>query len=185
MPSAASKESPAGVANGGYWGIPVKPQTTYRVSFYAKAANGFTGPLTVSLESADGKTNFASAKISGLSGEWKRFQTKLTTTRVAAVEGQRVQDHHNRAGHDLAAAGFIVSADLSQPPERQPPDIMELLAGMQPKFLRLPGGNYVEGNSFNQHFNWKETIGPVEQRPGHAQLLGLLVHRRPRFAGIR
>ena len=44
---------------------------------------------------------------------------------------------------------------------------MELLAAMKPAFLRFPGGNYLEGNAFNQRFNWKETIGPVEQRPGH------------------
>jgi alpha-N-arabinofuranosidase len=40
----ASKSAPAGIANGGYWGIPVKPKTTYRVSFYARAANDFSGP---------------------------------------------------------------------------------------------------------------------------------------------
>jgi len=38
---------------------------------------------------------------------------------------------------------------------------------MEPKFLRFPGGNYLEGNTFNQRFNWKETIGPMERRPGH------------------
>jgi alpha-N-arabinofuranosidase len=47
------------------------------------------------------------------------------------------------------------------------PDLMQLMADMKPKFLRFPGGNYLEGNGFNQRFNWKETIGPVEQRPGH------------------
>src|SRR5208283_2814829 len=57
--SSASAASPASIANGGYWGIPVKPQTTYSVSFFAKAAAGFTGPVTVSIESADGKTTFA------------------------------------------------------------------------------------------------------------------------------
>jgi hypothetical protein len=46
-------------------------------------------------------------------------------------------------------------------------DIMEWLAAMKSKFLRFPGGNYLEGNAFNQRFDWKETIGPVEQRPGH------------------
>ena len=50
--SSASAASPAGVANGGYWGIPVKPMTPYRLSFFAKAAAGFTGPVTVSIESA-------------------------------------------------------------------------------------------------------------------------------------
>src|SRR5882757_3438801 len=34
--SGATKNSPAGIANGGYWGIPVRPNTTYHASFYAK-----------------------------------------------------------------------------------------------------------------------------------------------------
>ena len=45
--SMATKKSPAGIANGGYWGIPVKPKTTYRASFYAKADGKFSGPLTI------------------------------------------------------------------------------------------------------------------------------------------
>ena len=48
----------AGIANDGYWGIPVRPNTTYRASLYAKA-NAFNGPLTVSIESADGTTVLA------------------------------------------------------------------------------------------------------------------------------
>src|SRR5689334_18748547 len=36
----------AGVANDGYWGIPVRPDTTYTASFYAKGAGGFAGPVT-------------------------------------------------------------------------------------------------------------------------------------------
>ena len=44
---------------------------------------------------------------------------------------------------------------------------MQLLADMNPKFLRFPGGNYLEGNTIAERFNWKETIGDVSQRPGH------------------
>ena len=46
-------------------------------------------------------------------------------------------------------------------------DIMQKLADMHPAFLRFPGGNYVEGNSIPTRYNWKETIGPLEDRPGH------------------
>src|SRR5437016_4973739 len=52
----ASAGHAAGVANEGYWGIPVRPNTRYRASFFAKAAPGFTGPITVAIESEDGKT---------------------------------------------------------------------------------------------------------------------------------
>ncbi len=38
---------------------------------------------------------------------------------------------------------------------------------MQPKFLRLPGGNYLEGEHVADRFNWKQTIGPWADRPTH------------------
>ena len=46
-------------------------------------------------------------------------------------------------------------------------DLMELLAAMKPGFLRFPGGNYLEGPDYENRFNWKATIGPLEQRPTH------------------
>jgi alpha-N-arabinofuranosidase len=165
--SSASEASPAGVANGGFWGIPVKPGTTYRVSFFAKAAGGFTGPVTVSLESGDGRTVFASAKISRLSGEWKQFSTTLKTARVHASK-----DNVFKLTTTTPGTLWLQNVSLFPPTYKNRkngnrPDIMEWMAAMKPKFLRFPGGNYLEGNAFNQRFNWKETIGPVEQRPGH------------------
>ena len=47
------------------------------------------------------------------------------------------------------------------------PDLMELLAGMHPHFLRLPGGNYLEGDTIAERFDWKKTIGPLVDRPTH------------------
>ncbi len=44
---------------------------------------------------------------------------------------------------------------------------MQKLADLHPSFLRLPGGNYLEGDTIPERFNWKTTIGPLEQRPGH------------------
>jgi alpha-N-arabinofuranosidase len=44
---------------------------------------------------------------------------------------------------------------------------MEKQAGLNPAFLRLPGGNYLEGDTVATRFDWKKTIGPLEGRPGH------------------
>ena len=44
---------------------------------------------------------------------------------------------------------------------------MEKLAAMHPKFLRLPGGNYLEGDHIAERFEWKKTIGPWVDRPTH------------------
>jgi alpha-N-arabinofuranosidase len=165
--TAATAASPAGVANEGYWGIPVKPETSYKVSFFAKAADGFKGPVTVSLESADGKSTFASAKVSGLTGTWKKFETTLKTKRVAASK-----DNVFKLTTTAPGTIWLQNVSLFPPTYKKREngnraDLMELLAAMKPRFLRFPGGNYLEGNAFNQRFIWKETIGPVEQRPGH------------------
>src|ERR1035437_2742091 len=164
---AAVKNSPAGIANGGYWGIPVKPKTTYHASFYAKAADGFSGALTVNLQSADGKTVFASAKIPTITGDWKKYEANLTTKKMKASK-------ENQFTMTTASPGTIWFQQVSLFPPTfanrangNRPDIMQLLADMQPKFLRLPGGNYLEGNTIAERFDWKKTIGDISQRPGH------------------
>ena len=55
--SQASGKGEVGVANDGFWGIPVTPDTTYKVMFYAKSAPGYTGGMTASIVSNDGATN--------------------------------------------------------------------------------------------------------------------------------
>ncbi|MEA3205004.1 MAG: alpha-L-arabinofuranosidase [Verrucomicrobiota bacterium] len=46
-------------------------------------------------------------------------------------------------------------------------DLMQKMAALEPSFLRMPGGNYLEGNTIAERYQWKQTIGPIEQRPGH------------------
>ena len=110
--SKASKTSPVGIANGGFWGIPVKPNTTYHASFYARGKK-FSGPLNLSLESADGKTVFASATISKISGKWKKYEVTLTTGSVPpSKENRFVISRPTKHWHGLVPARFALSADL-------------------------------------------------------------------------
>lgn len=68
-----------GIANDGYWGIPVRPNTTYRASFYAKADGPSRGPLMVSIESNDGGKVFATARVEKITGEWQKYTVALRT----------------------------------------------------------------------------------------------------------
>ena len=168
----AAKSSPAGVANGGYWGIPVTPKTAYQLSFFAKAAPGFTGPLVASLESPDGKTILASATIAGVTSEWQQFSVVLKTKR-----GRATKDNVFKLTTASPGTIWLQQISLFPPTYRNRPngdraDISQRLADAKPKFLRLPGGNYVEGNNFNERFNWKQMTGPLEQRPGHRSCWG-------------
>ena len=47
-------------------------------------------------------------------------------------------------------------------------DLMEAMAALKPSFFRAPGGNNIEGNSPPFWWDWKKTIGPLENRPGYS-----------------
>ncbi len=168
----ASPTAPAGVANGGYWGIPVNKKTTYKVAFYAKATAGFGGSLTARIASADGKTVYAATTISGITGDWQKFEATLTTKRVAAALDNVFQLTTTMPGTIWLQEVSLFPPTYKNRANGDRRDISQLLNDAQPKFLRLPGGNYVEGNNFNERFNWKQMVGPTEQRPGHRSCWG-------------
>ena len=162
-----SAGKPVGIANEGYWGIPVKPQTTYSASFYAKASqNG--KPLTVSIESNDGATIYAQAQVSGISTQWQRYTATLTTAKdVKPTTEARFVISTTDTGNYWFNLVSLFPPTYNNTPNGNRADIMQLLADMKPAFLRFPGGNYLEGDYFSTRFDWKKTIGGPEQRPGH------------------
>jgi alpha-N-arabinofuranosidase len=165
--STATKNSPAGIANCGYWGIPVRPKTDYRVSFYAKADGAFAGPVTVAIASADGKMTFASAEVSGLTGDWKKFDVTLKTKKLKPSKDNVFTLATTAPGTIWLQQVSLFPSTYKDRVNGDRVDISQLLADEQPKFLRFPGGNYLEGDNLKEHFDWKKTIGPLEQRPGH------------------
>jgi alpha-N-arabinofuranosidase len=157
----------AGFANDGYWGIPVLPHTAYRASFFAKAHGALAGAVTVQIESADGRTVFATGKIAGLSDQWRPYAVTLTTGDVAATTAARFAVTIDRPGTAWFSFVSLFPPTWNNRTNGLRPDLMQKLVDLRPKFLRFPGGNYVEGNTIAERFDWKKTIGPVERRPGH------------------
>jgi alpha-N-arabinofuranosidase len=164
----ASAGNRVGIANDGYWGIPVRPDTTYRVSFYAKGDGTFSGPLTVSIESNDGAQTFATAQIAGITGEWKPYTATLKTESGVAVSSA------NRFVISTTSPGTVWFnlVSLFPPTWKDRPngnriDLMQMLVDLKPEFLRFPGGNYLEGDTIETRFDWKKTLGPITGRAGH------------------
>ncbi len=165
---AASAGSEAGVSNAGYWGIAVRPRTSYRGSFYAKVGDAAIGPVTARL--IDDKTGAvrAEATVALHGGEWSKYEYTLRAGAGAGVSSQ------NHLQLTVAHAGtmWLQLVSLMPPTYHDRPngnraDLMERMAGLHPKFLRLPGGNYLEGDRLSDWYNFKETIGPLVDRPGH------------------
>ena len=163
----ASSGHAAGVANEGYWGIPVKPNTRYHASFYAKASPGFTGPIDVSIQSNDGRTVYASGKVAGLTQAWKQYDVTLQTRGVTPTAAARYVLAIDRPGRIWLSLVSLFPPTFKGQANGFRPDIMQMMVDMKPKFLRFPGGNYLEGDQIADRFEWKKTLGPLSDRPGH------------------
>jgi alpha-N-arabinofuranosidase len=163
----ADGKNPAGVANDGYWGIPVQPKTIYRATIFSRADSKFSGAITVSIVSDDGKKIYASKKISGLTTNWKKFVVKLKTGRIAPTAKAHFTITLDQPGTVWLGMVSLFPPTWNDQPNGFRKDLMQMLVDLNPKFLRFPGGNYVEGDTVDTRFDWKKTIGPIEDRHGH------------------
>jgi len=164
--TAATQAAPAGVQNDGYWGIPVHPRTTYSGYFYARTDSAGI-PVSVSLVNDQTGVVAATATVTGLAGEWKQFSYTLKTGDVPVTS-----NNHLILTVARPATVWFDLVSLFPPTYLDRPggnriDLMDKLAAMHPKFLRLPGGNYLEGDHIADRFDWKKTIGPWVDRPTH------------------
>ncbi len=160
-----------GLRNGGWWGVPVRGNSTYTGSVWAKgdaaATNG--AAVRVSLIADDSGKVLASDQLPALTTEWKQYNYTMKTGAIAKVTAA------NQILLSVQRPGTVWVQQLSVfPPTYKNRvngnrmDLMELMAGMHPAFLRFPGGNYLEGQTIADRFDWKKTIGPLVDRPGHA-----------------
>ena len=162
----ASETAPAGVENDGWWGIPVRPNSTYSGVFYAKT-NGDGVAVTVSLVNDQTGVTAATATVTGLTGAWGMHSFKLKTANVPVTS-----NNHLKLTIAKPATVWLDMVSLFPPTykgrsEGNRVDLMEKLAAMHPTFLRLPGGNYLEGDHIADRFDWKKTLGWWVDRPTH------------------
>jgi alpha-N-arabinofuranosidase len=165
--TSASPGSEAGLSNAGFWGIPLRPRTTYKGSFYAKADDAAIGPVAARLIADKTGTVLADAKVELKAGPWSKYEYTLTTGLIAAASTNHLQLSVAHAGTVWLQLASLMPPTYHGTPNGNRPDLMERLAGLHPKFLRLPGGNYLEGDRLEDWYNWKATIGPLVDRPGH------------------
>ncbi len=161
-----SKGGEVGVVNDGYWGIPTRPHTSYKVSFYAKGLLDGS-PLSVSIESEDGTHSYAKASVGATSTGWKHYTAILKTDGSTASTSGRFVIWTTATGSVWFRDVSLFQPTFHNRANGNRIDLMQMLDGMKPSFLRLPGGNYLEGDTIPERFEWKDTIGDVAKRAGH------------------
>jgi alpha-N-arabinofuranosidase len=163
----ASVGREAGLSNQGYWGIGLKAHTEYRGSFYAKVEGPDVGPVTASLISDRTGAVLAEAKVTLRSGDWSKYEYTLVTAALTPSSENHLQLTVARPGTVWLQLVSLMPPTFHDRPNGNRADLMERMEGLHPHFLRLPGGNYLEGDRLADWYNFKETIGPLVDRPGH------------------
>ncbi|KAF8364762.1 hypothetical protein HHK36_033264 [Tetracentron sinense] len=154
-----------GIYNPGYWGMNIEQGKTYKVVLYVKSLELIN--VTVSLASSNGSQTLSSSNIIAASSDVSNW------TKVEVLLESKATDHNSRLQLTTTRKGVIWFDQVSAMPldtykgHGFRKELVEMLVSLKPRFIRFPGGCFVEGEWLRNAFRWRETIGPWEERPGH------------------
>ena len=155
-----------GLANGGYWGIAFKNNTIYKLSFWAKRGANFNGILRVGLESNEGEV-FARSEEFVPTAEWQHFTCDLKTDGIRDITGNnRMVIYASTPGDVYFDVVTLMPPTWKNRPNGLRPDLAEKLAALNLQYVQFPGGCVAESAGMDIAWNWKNSIGPIERRPG-------------------
>ena len=154
--------APFGVSNEGFRGMGVSKNETYDFSAQIRGVDG-SPVLRLQLYGGDG-TLLDSVGLTNFSSGWKKYTATLhpkdtdPKARLAIVL-------ESKGIVDLDMVSLFPRHTWKNRPGGLRADMVQALADMKPGFLRFPGGCIVEGSVLNLRYQWKKTLGPVEERP--------------------
>lgn len=150
-----------GVVNEGFRGIGIEQGTDYRFSVRARRVDG--SPAALRVQVVDAARVLAETQVSGFTNLWKTHTATLRTNATSSKAQLNL----------ILLGGGAVDVDLvslypkdtwQNRPNGLRTDLVKLLKEMKPGFLRFPGGCIVEGRTLDQRYQWKTTIGDLDER---------------------
>lgn len=159
-------DTATGLQNEGYFGIGIEKGEDYRFSVWAKAVSG---DATVEVSLVDENTmeehqEFATAELKVSGNEWKKYELVLKPAKTVQKANLRLllKGKNSVALEHVSLFPKHTFKDRDNGMRR---DLAQALYDLHPGVFRFPGGCIVEGSSLEQRYQWKNSIGPVENRP--------------------
>lgn len=159
-------DAATGLQNEGYFGIGIEKAEDYRFSVWAKAVSG---DATVEVSLVDENTmeehqEFATAELKVSGNEWKKYELVLKPIKTVQKANLRLllKGKNSVALEHVSLFPKHTFKDRDNGMRR---DLAQALYDLHPGVFRFPGGCIVEGSSLEQRYQWKNSIGPVENRP--------------------
>lgn len=149
-----------------------KKDVDYKFSCYINNKD-FNGSISVYLNSPKNKENVTQLDISAYGDAWRQLEATLTSN---AEEDGGLTIEFNGTGTLYIDFVTLVPSDSYGYGTTQwkyttlRSDLAQSLKNLSPKFIRFPGGCLAEGDSLEKLYNWKDTIGPLEERKQYYNL---------------
>ena len=156
-----------GLENEGFFGIGIERGSQYRFSVWARA----DVPVTLRVELVNtvsmGENHFVCQQRLTVNGkEWKKYQITLRPSQTLEKASLRIfMETRGGASVDLEHISLFPTDTWMGREGGLRKDLAQALADLHPGIFRFPGGCIVEGTDLETRYNWKNTVGPVENRP--------------------
>ncbi|MDE6417664.1 MAG: carbohydrate binding domain-containing protein, partial [Duncaniella sp.] len=156
------------IENEGFFGVSVERGKEYRLSLWGRADGNDTARIRVEIAdpASMGETHtLAKADIRILPGEWRRYEVMLKPSKSVERGRLRIFLVHPDHAVDLEHISLMPTDTWKGRRNGLRADLVEKLADLRPGVFRFPGGCIVEGTDLASRYQWKNTVGPVENRP--------------------
>ena len=157
-----------GLENEGFFGIAVKKDATYRFSLWARCPEGGKSTLEVSFVDNDTMgedQRFVTVKVDISGKEWKKYTATLKSPRTEAKGALRIFLAGDKSTTDVEHISLFPTDTWKGRENGMRKDLAQALYDMHPGVFRFPGGCIVEGTDLESRYQWKNSVGPVENRP--------------------
>ena len=157
-----------GLENEGFFGIAVKKDATYRFSLWARCPEGGKSTLEVSFVDNDTMgedQRFATVKVEISGKEWKKYTATMKSPRTEPKGALRIFLAGEKAATDVEHISLFPTDTWKGRENGMRKDLAQALCDMHPGVFRFPGGCIVEGTDLETRYQWKNSVGPVENRP--------------------
>ncbi|MEH6658195.1 alpha-L-arabinofuranosidase C-terminal domain-containing protein [Leeuwenhoekiella marinoflava] len=149
--------------NEGFRGMGIKEGNTYRFTFDAKQMEGAISAVNAFLLDEEGNT-IAEVSVPVSGSEWKNYTVEIVPNKTVMKGSLKLTfDGTGELGLDMVSLFPTDTWNGRENGLRK--DLVQLLNDLDPGFLRFPGGCIVEGRTLARRYQWKKTVGPVEERP--------------------
>lgn len=162
------KEKRTGLDNEGFFGIGLKEGAEYRFSVWARAPFGGEAKIRVELinpASFEENQFYTQAHITIDSKEWKKYEVALKSPVTDPKATLRLFDEAPEVVVDLEHVSLFPKDTWKGHENGLRRDLAQALYDLHPGIFRFPGGCIVEGTDLATRYQWKNTVGPVENRP--------------------